>query len=98
VAYSATIISISARFIFLYLLYTKKSTNIYSLLFSIMNIVSSSLWITYSQFISDLPLLIRGSSDFILFVFSTIYILYNRRMQEVVGDIYENAGGRDIMV
>ena len=78
IAYSATIISISGRFIFMYLLYTKKYTNIYSLLFSIMNIVSSSLWITYSKIIFDMPLLIRGSADLILFTISTAYILYNR--------------------
>jgi lipid-A-disaccharide synthase-like uncharacterized protein len=78
IAYSATIISISGRFIFMYLLYTKKSTNIYSLLFSIMNIVSSSLWITYSKIIFDMPLLIRGSADLILFTISTAYIIYNR--------------------
>ena len=62
----------------MYLLYTKKSTNPYSLLFSIMNIVSSSLWIKYSQMISDMPLLVRGSSDLLLFSISTIYIAYNR--------------------
>jgi len=78
IAYSATGISISGRFIFMYLLYTKKSTNLYSLLFSIMNIVSSSLWITYSERISDMPLLVRGSSDLILFSISTAYIMYNR--------------------
>ena len=77
-AYSATFISISGRFIFMYLLYTKKSTNAYSLLFSIMNIVSSSLWITYSRMISDIPLLIRGSSDLLLFSISAVYIIYNR--------------------
>jgi hypothetical protein len=77
-AYSATVISISARFVFMYLLYTKKSTNLYSLVFSMMNIVSSSLWIRYSQQISDMPLLIRGSSDLLLFSISAIYILYNR--------------------
>jgi len=53
-AYSATVISISGRFIFMYLLYTKKSTNPYSLIFSIINIISSSLWITYSQMKSDM--------------------------------------------
>jgi hypothetical protein len=78
IAYSATVISISGRFIFMYLLYTKKSTNIYSLIFSIMNLVSSSLWITYSQIILDRPLFVRGSSDLILFSISTIYILRNR--------------------
>jgi len=78
IAYTAMIISVSARFIFMYLLYTKKSTNPYSLLFSIMNMVSSSLWITYSQKIFDMPLLIRGSSDLILFSISTAYIISNR--------------------
>ena len=77
IAYSATVISISGRFIFMYLLYTKKSTNPYSLLFSIMNIVSSSLWITYSQMISDMPLLIRGCSDLLLFSISSVYIISN---------------------
>ena len=78
IAYSATVISLSGRFIFMYLLYTKKSTNPYSLLFSIMNIVSSSLWITYSKMISDIPLLVRGSSDLLLFSISTVYIISNR--------------------
>ena len=78
IAYSATVISISGRFIFMYLLYTKKSTNNYSLLFSIMNMISSSLWITYSQMRTDMPLLIRGSSDLILFTVSTVYIIFNR--------------------
>jgi lipid-A-disaccharide synthase-like uncharacterized protein len=77
IAYSATVISVSGRFIFMYLLYTKKSTNPYSLLFSIMNIVSSSLWITYSEMISDMPLLIRGSSDLLLFSISAVYIISN---------------------
>ena len=77
IAYSATIISVSGRFIFMYLLYTKKSTNPYSLIFSIMNMVSSSLWIQYSQMRMDMPLLIRGSSDLLLFSISTAYIIYN---------------------
>jgi len=78
IAYSATVISLSGRFIFMYLLYTKKSRNPYSLLFSIMNIVSSSLWITYGKMISDMPLLVRGSSDLLLFSISTVYIISNR--------------------
>ncbi len=78
IPYSATVISISGRFIFMYLLYTKKSVNIYSLLFSVMNIVSSSLWIVYSHMIYDMPLLVRGSADVVLFSVSTVYILHNR--------------------
>ena len=82
IAYSATSISISARLVFMYLLYTKKSTNLISLLFSVMNIVSSSLWIVYSQRVADTPLLVRGSSDIVFFTLSASYILYNRRVQE----------------
>ena len=78
IAYSATSISILARFVFMYLLYTKKSINPYSLLFCILNIASSSLWITYSRIIIDIPLLVRGSSDLLLFIISAHYILYNR--------------------
>jgi uncharacterized protein with PQ loop repeat len=78
VAYSATGISILARFIFMYLLYTKKSTNNYSLLFCIMNIVSSTLWINYSVSVNDMPIMIRGSSDLVLFSISTAYILNNK--------------------
>lgn len=75
IAYSA--MTISGRFIFMYLLYSKKSTNPYSLVFSIMNMISS-LWITYSQIKSDVPLLIRSSSDLFLFLISTVYITCNR--------------------
>jgi len=78
IAYTATGFSISGRFIFMYLLYTKKSTNPYSLLFSLMNIISSVLWITYSTIIVDTPLLIRGSSDLVLFSISSAYIIKNR--------------------
>ena len=78
IAYSATSITILGRLIFMYLLYTKKSTNIYSLLFCCMNIVSSSLWITYGQMVSDTPILVRSSSDLLLFFISAYYIEYNR--------------------
>lgn len=88
IAYSATTISIAGRFVFMYLLYTKRSTNPYSLLFSVMNIVSSALWITYSQAIVDMPLLVRGSSDLVLFSVSAAYIANN--MIRVVPQIEES--------
>jgi len=78
IAYSATSISILGRFIFMYLLYTRRSTNIYSLIFSLLNVVSSSLWVTYSSLIVDTPLLVRGSCDLVLFTVSAGYILGNR--------------------
>ena len=63
---------------FMHLLYTNKSRNTYSLLFCIINMVSSALWITYSSMIDDTPLLIRGSSDLVLFTVSGGYILRNK--------------------
>ena len=81
IAYTATSISISGRVVFMYLLYTKKSTNPISLLFSVMNIVSSALWIVYSQLVADTPLLVRGSSDLVFFTISASYILYNRKIE-----------------
>jgi uncharacterized protein with PQ loop repeat len=77
IAYLAISISIVGRFIFMYLLYSKKSTNKYSLVFSIINMGSSSLWIVYGQMKKDIPLLVRGSTDFILFSMSTVYIISN---------------------
>jgi uncharacterized protein with PQ loop repeat len=82
IAYSAMGISIMGRFIFMYLLYTRRSTNPLSLTFSLMNIVSSSLWITYGQLKSDTPLMVRGSSDLVLFTISAAYILHNRMQDE----------------
>ena len=89
IAYSATSISIVGRLIFMYLLYSKKSTNLYSLIFSLLNLVSSSLWITYSQMVLDTPLLVRGSSDLVLFFISSSYIMYNR-INENTTDVIKN--------
>jgi len=88
IAYSATAISISGRLIFMYLLYTKKSTNPYSLIFSVLNTVSSSMWISYSQIRHDTPLLVRGLSDLVLFSVSTAYILFNRYNMEDTNKIH----------
>ena len=46
--YTATSISIFARGIFMFLLYKNKSTNSLSLLFCILSISSSSMWVFYS--------------------------------------------------
>jgi uncharacterized protein with PQ loop repeat len=82
IPYSATAISLSARFIFMYLLYSKKSTNIYSLTFCILNICSSALWIKYCILISNQPLLFRSITDLILFTISAGYIINNKRKPE----------------
>jgi uncharacterized protein with PQ loop repeat len=76
--YSAVCFSIIARFIFMYLLYSKKSTNIYSLLFCGLSIISSSIWIPYGIIIKDTPIIVRSGIEIILLSSCGIYILRNR--------------------
>ena len=76
--YTATSISIVGRFIFMYLLYKNKSTNSLSLIFCILNIFSSSMWIYYSTSINDRPMITRSSSELVLLFLSSIYIIRNK--------------------
>lgn len=78
IPYSATAISLFARFIFMYLLYTKKSTNNYSLIFCLLNMCSSSLWIKYCFANDNQPLLVRSMTDLVLFTISSMYIVRNK--------------------
>jgi uncharacterized protein with PQ loop repeat len=76
--YTAVSVSIVARLIFMYLLYTKNSTNVYSLSFCYLSIVSSSLWIPYGIIVDDFPIIIRSGVEILLLSTSAIYILRNR--------------------
>ena len=76
--YTAVSFSIVARMIFLYLLYTKRSTNVYSLTFSYLSILSSSLWIPYGIIVQDTPILVRSGVEIVLLSGSVIYITRNR--------------------
>jgi hypothetical protein len=76
--YTAISVSILARFIFMYLLYKNKSQNIYSLIFCILNIGSSSLWIVYSLHRGDIAMVSRSGLEISLLFFSSVYIIYNR--------------------
>ena len=78
VVYNAISISIIARFVFMYLMYIKKSTNIYSLLFCLLNITSSCLWIRYSFYRRDYPLLYRSCTEICLLSCCVVYILTNK--------------------
>jgi hypothetical protein len=84
IPYTATSISIVARIIFMYLLYTKKSTNIYSLIFCILNIFSSGMWIYYSYDKEDIPMIVRSSIDLSLLSISSIYIIRNKVIDKQV--------------
>lgn len=76
--YTAITVSILARFIFLYLLYKNKSTNSYSLVFCLMNIGSSSLWIAYSIYKSDTAMIYRSATEIGLLSVSAVYIIVNK--------------------
>lgn len=78
VPYTAISISIIARFIFMYLLYTNKSKNTYSLIFCILNISSSSMWIYYSIMMNDSPLIFRSTTEVALLTLSCGYIIRNK--------------------
>lgn len=60
----------------------KKSTNIYSLIFCILNIFSSGMWIYYSYDKEDIPMIVRSSIDLSLLGISSIYIIRNKVMDK----------------
>ena len=78
IPYTATSISVVGRFIFMFLLYKNKSTNSLSLLFCILSIFSSSMWIYYSIQLNDLPMIFRSSIEITLLTLSSIYIIRNK--------------------
>ena len=78
IPYTATSLSVVGRFIFMFLLYRNKSTNSLSLLFCILSIFSSSMWIYYSIQLNDLPMIFRSSIEITLLTLSSIYIIRNK--------------------
>ena len=82
IPYSAISISIFARLIFMYLLYRNKSTNNYSLIFCILSIGSSSIWLSYGINHNDDALLYRSSTEISLLSISAIYILKNKLLNQ----------------
>lgn len=76
--YTATSISVVGRFIFMFLLYKNKSTNSLSLLFCILSISSSSIWLYYSILNKDNPMITRSSIEILLLFISSIYIIKNK--------------------
>ena len=78
IPYTATSLSVIGRFIFMFLLYRNKSTNSLSLLFCILSIISSSMWMYYSVELNDLPMILRSSIEISLLTISSIYIVRNK--------------------
>jgi uncharacterized protein with PQ loop repeat len=84
IPYTAISISIVARFIFMFLLYKNKSTNSLSLLFCILNICSSSMWVYYSVKSNDMPMIFRSATEISLLVISSVYIVRNKMVEQPV--------------
>jgi lipid-A-disaccharide synthase-like uncharacterized protein len=78
IPYTATSLSVIGRFIFMYLIYKNKSVNTLSLIFCILSIFSSSMWIYYSTAVNDLPMIIRSSTELTLIILSSMYIIRNK--------------------
>jgi lipid-A-disaccharide synthase-like uncharacterized protein len=76
--YTATSISVVGRFIFMFLLYKNKSTNSLSLLFCVLSISSSTMWLYYSMINKDMPMITRSSVEILLLTISSIYIIKNK--------------------
>ena len=79
--YTATTLSVIGRVIFMFLLYKNKSTNSLSLIFCILSISSSSMWIYYSVMNKDMPMIIRSSTEISLLTISSIYIIRNKLIE-----------------
>jgi uncharacterized protein with PQ loop repeat len=76
--YTATSLSVCGRFIFMFLLYKNKSTNSLSLLFCILSITSSAMWLYYNIINNDTPMITRSSIEITLLTISAIYIIKNK--------------------
>jgi len=75
---TAVVFSVVARFIFMYLLYTKQSTNVYSLAFCGLSVISSSIWIPYGILVNDTAIIVRSGVEILLLSLSGLYIIRNR--------------------
>ena len=78
IPYTATSLSVVGRFIFMFALYRNKSTNSMSLLFCILSIISSGMWVYYSVKSHDTPMILRSSTEITLLTLSSIYIIRNK--------------------
>ena len=84
IPYTATALSVIGRFIFMFALFKNKSTNSLSLLFCILSICSSSMWIYYSVKNNDTSMIVRSSTEITLLTLSTIYIIRNKLLQNQI--------------
>jgi len=78
IPYTATTLAVVGRFIFMFLLWKNKSTNSLSLLFCLLSICSSGMWVYYSLAKAETPMLVRSIIEITLLSMSSGYIIYNK--------------------
>ena len=78
IPYTATSLSVIGRLIFMFAIYKNKSTNSLSLLFCMLSIASSSMWVYYSVHYNDTPMIVRCSTEISLLAITAIYICRNK--------------------
>ena len=83
--YTAISLSVVGRLIFMFLLYRNRSTNSLSLLFCLLNICSSSMWIYYSVQMNDIPMISRSSTEITLLFISAMYIIRRGEAADIAG-------------
>lgn len=62
----------------MFLLYRNKSTNSLSLTVSLLSMCSSSIWLYYSLYNNDFPMILRSSTELTLLAISSAYIINNK--------------------
>jgi len=75
----ATFFSIMSRLLFVYLIIINKSKNTISLMFSISSIMSGTIWLYIFIQSNSILLITRTSVELLTSLFSSLYILNNKR-------------------
>ena len=68
----------------MFLLYRNKSTNSLSLTVSLLSMCSSSMWLYYSLYNNDFPMIFRSSTELTLLAISSGYIINNKLKQQPI--------------
>ena len=75
----ATFFSIMSRLLFVYLIIINKSKNTISLMFSLSSIMSGTMWLYIFIQANSTLLIARTSVELLTSLFSSLYILNNKR-------------------
>ncbi len=75
--YVASVISLFARCLFVFILYITKNANKLSLLFCILNLNASGIWFVYNSRNQNYIMISNNCIEFVIFSISSVYIIKN---------------------